>query len=76
MGRRVKVEGKGERGRSRAHGRRRIRADALAGMADSGELFRGSLAAWRSDTRGEMERGVRASYRRGTGKKRQGVTRI
>jgi hypothetical protein len=37
--RRAKVEGMGERGRSRAHGRRRIRADALANMADSGERF-------------------------------------
>jgi hypothetical protein len=39
MVRQAKVEGMGERGRSRAHGRRRIRADALADMADSGELF-------------------------------------
>jgi hypothetical protein len=29
----------GERGRTRAHGRRRIRADALADMVDSGERF-------------------------------------
>jgi hypothetical protein len=39
MVRQAKVEGMGERGRSRAHGRRRIQADALADMADSGELF-------------------------------------
>jgi hypothetical protein len=32
-------------------------------MADSGELFWGSLAAWRRKTRGEMEREAGAIYR-------------
>jgi hypothetical protein len=58
--RRIKVEGMGERGRSRAHGRRRIRADALADMADSGERFLppGGVS-------GEREKGARGRRWRG-----------
>jgi hypothetical protein len=56
----VKVEGMGERGKSRAHGRRRIRADALADMADSGERFRQPGGAIGSGARGEMARRERA----------------
>jgi hypothetical protein len=48
----VKAEGMGERGRSRAHGRRWIRADALADMADSGERFRQLGGAIGSGARG------------------------
>jgi hypothetical protein len=60
----VKVEGMGERGRSRAHGRRRIRADALADMADSGERFRQPGGAIGSGARGEMARRERGLNRR------------
>jgi hypothetical protein len=38
-----------------------------------GEEFFGSLAAWRREARGEMGRKSGASYRHGSGKKRQGV---
>jgi hypothetical protein len=58
--RRAKVEEMGKRGRSRAHGRRRIRADALIDMADSGQRFvppRGIL--------GEREKGARGRRWRG-----------
>jgi hypothetical protein len=37
--RRVVAKRIGERGRTRAHGQRRIRADALADMVDTGERF-------------------------------------
>jgi hypothetical protein len=53
---RAKVEGMGERGRSRAHCRRRIRADALADMADSGERFCQPGGAIASGAGGEMAR--------------------
>jgi hypothetical protein len=62
---RAKVEGMGERGRSRAHGRRQIRADALADMADSGDELSGLAARSAAERKGEKERRWRATYTRG-----------
>jgi hypothetical protein len=73
--RQVKVEGIGERGRSRAHGRRRIRADTLADMADSGERFRQPGGAIGSGARGEMARRERGLNRRRGGRIKQGIKR-
>jgi hypothetical protein len=71
--RQVKIWSRGSERECGVPETRRNRWKGAAVMVDPGDLFWGSLAAWRRKTRGEMERKNRASYRRGSGRKRPGI---